>query len=205
MSYPLDERLAPLAPLRTFLQLFASAQGLFWLAWWAGYAWLPEGVLRGRMLPAALPLERLDTAGRVVAVLGWNVLAAAVFVAGANRLRVRRLPLGFVPPLVYWGLYGQLLGTNSFVPPLPERPAPSLATILARSGFMELTAYVLVAAATAGWSRWCQESWLGGPVRRLDPRPLRAPEYTMLAVAGVLLAAAALREVSQWCGASGGC
>ncbi|MBX5477399.1 MAG: hypothetical protein IRZ18_09805 [Clostridia bacterium] len=192
-------------PLRTFLKLFAAAQGLLWLAWWAGYAWFPEGALRARTISSALPLERFGPAGRVVAVLGSNVLAAALFVAGANLLRVRRLPLGFLPPLVYWGLYGLLLGTNSFATPLPERPAPSLAAVLARVGFMELTAYVLVAAATAGWARWRQDSWLGGPVRGLDPRPLRAPEYTMLALAGVLLVCAALREVSQWCGAPGSC
>lgn len=194
-----------MASLRTFLKLFVAAQGLFWLAWWTGYAWLPQGALRAHTISSALPLERFDAVGRAAAVLGWNVVVAAAFVAGANLLRVRRLPLGFIPPLFFWGFYGLLLGTNSFSIPLPERPVPSLATVLARSGVMELTAYVLVAAATAGWARWRQENWLGGAVRRLEPRPLRAPEYAMLAVAGVLLVGAALREVSQWCGAAGSC
>lgn len=202
---PRHGRAILLAPLRTFLRLFAAAQLLFWAAWWVGYAWLPETALRGRTGAALLPLERLPAGPRMLAVLGWNGLVAASFVAGANLIRVRRLPLGFVPPLAYWTLYGLLLGTGSFAGGPDGRLAPSLALVLGRAGFLELTAYLLVAAATAGWARWQQDGWLAGPLRPLAPPPLRATERALLVLAGALLVAAALREVGQWRAATGCC
>lgn len=198
-------RQAPFAPVLTFAALLAAAQALFWAAWWFGYRFLPEGALRGRTGAAALPLENLDPLWRALAVLAWNAFAACVFVAGANLLRVRQLPLGFVPPLAYWAMYGLILGTNSFAVPMAERPTPSPALFFQRSGVLELTAYLVVAAATAGRARWRQEGWLGGPVKRLEPRPPQPVERVMLALAAVLLIAGAVREVAQWCGAAGGC
>ena len=190
---------------RTLVRLFAVAQALFRLAWWFAYRWLPEGVLRGGTGASALPLERLSFWPRLLGIIAWNTLAAGLLVAGANRLQVRRLPLGFVPPLAYWLLYGLLLGSNSFATPLPARPAPSLALALQRSGLLELTAYLLVAAATARWARWRQEGWLWGPVRPLSPAPLGAGERGMLVAAAGLLIAAAARETLMWCAAAGGC
>jgi hypothetical protein len=189
----------------TFAGLLGVAQVLFWTAWWVAYRILPEGALRGRTGAAALPLEHLEPVPRALAVLAWNALTAGAFVAGANLWRVRRLPLGFVPAVTYWILYGLMLGSNSFALPLTERPAPSLAVLLGRSGILELTAYLLVAAATADRARWLQEGWWGGRVRRLEPRPLGAVHRGMVLLAAVLLVAGAVREVAQWCAAAGGC
>ncbi|MFO7246568.1 MAG: hypothetical protein FWJ62_07680 [Thermaerobacter sp.] len=150
------------APLRTLVVLLIAAHALFWSAWWLGFSLLPEGVLRGSSAASLLPLERLGAVPRALAVLAWNAAVAALLVAGANLVRVGRLPLGVLPPLYYWTLYGLLLGTNSFATPLPERVAPSLAVLLGRAGVLELHAYLLVAAAlllAAGAVRevvmWC--------------------------------------------------
>lgn len=193
-----------MAAALTFLRLYAVAQALFWFAWWMGYTFLPEGVLRGHTVAGMLPLERLGGVVRVAAAIsGWNALAATVFVAGANLLRVRQLPLGFVSTLVWWVLYGLMLGTNSFGTPLAERSEPSLGILLSRAGIFELTAYVLVAAATAASARWSQEHWLSGPVRPLKPRPLELSERFLLVLAAALIVGGALREASQLCTRTG--
>lgn len=204
MGHPPD-RQAARSPIVTFAGLFGVAQVLFWTAWWVAYRILPTGALSGRTGAAALPLEHLEPVPRALAVLAWNALVAGAFVAGANLWRVRRLPLGFVPALAYWMLYGLILGSNSFALPLAERPAPSLAVLLGRSGILELTAYLLVAAATADRARWLQEGWWRAHVRRLEPRPLGAVHRGMILLAAVLLVAGTVREVAQWCAAAGGC
>ncbi|HEX6988223.1 MAG TPA: hypothetical protein VF282_02040 [Bacillota bacterium] len=198
-------RTGPASPLRTLLLLVVVAQVLFWGAWWLGYTLLPEGVLRNTSGAAVVPLERLGGVARALAVLAWNGAAATLFVACANLLRVRRLPLGTIPPLAYWTLYGLLLGTNSFAAPAPERLAPSLAVLLNRAGVLELNAYLLVAAATAGRARWEQQAWWGGATRRVQPEPLGPAGWAMLAAAALLLIAGAVRETLMWCAAGGGC
>lgn len=198
-------RARPFSPLRTLLLLIVIAQALFWSAWWFGYTFLPEGILRNSSGAALLPLERLSGVPRALAVLAWNGAAATFFVAGANRLRVGRLPLGIIPPLVYWTMYGLLLGTNSLAVAGLGRQAPSLAVLLSRSGILELNAYLLVAAATAGWARWEQRSWWRGPTRRLEPQPVGPVGWIMVAAAALLLIAGAVRETIMWCAAEGGC
>lgn len=187
-----------MAAALTFVRLYVVAQALFWCAWWVSYTFLPKGVLRGQFVAGMLPLERLGGVATVAAaILGWNALAATIFVAGANLLRVRQLSLGFVSTLIWWILSGLLLGTNSFSTRLPERPAPSLDVLLGRAGIFELTAYVLVAAATGTAARWSQEHWLGRPVRPLTPQPLGRPERFLLVLAAMLIVGGALREASQ--------
>lgn len=201
----MNSRAGPVSSWRTLLLLIVISQALFWTAWWLGYTLIPEGILRNSTGAALLPLERLGGVARALAILAWNAAAATLFVAGANLLRVGRVPLGTIPPLIYWTMYGLLLGTNSFDVPLPERLAPSLAVFLSRAGILELTACLLVAAATAGWSRWEQKSFWSGPTRRLEPQPLGRTQWAMLALAALLLIAGAVRETIQWCAVEGGC
>ncbi len=195
----------PLRPLPALLALIGAGQVLFWSAWWLGYRWLPEGALQGKAMAANLPLEALPLLPRMAAIFLWNALWAAAFAGAANLLRIRRLPLGFVPVLALWTLYGLFLGTNSFSTPLPVRPAPSPELALQRAGVFELTAYTLMAGATVNLARWRQEGWLTGRVRRLTPLPLQRQNWVLLALAAVLLAGAAIRETLAWCGQTGGC
>ena len=135
------------AVFRVFLLLWIAGQTLFWLAWWVGYQFLPVGAVRGVGLAAGLPLENLDPWPQAAAILGWNLMAAGLFVGVTNLMRWGKLPLGVIPVLYFWGMYGLLLGSNSFGVAMPERAAPSLVTLLQRVGFYEITAYTLVAWA----------------------------------------------------------
>lgn len=195
----------PASPVKTLLRLVLLSQALFWSSWLVGYWLLPEGVLRNSSVAAVLPLAGLGGVSRTLAVLAWNAGAAALFVAGANLVRVRRIPLGAIPPLAYWTFYGLLLGTNSLGVPEAQRLAPSLAVLLGRAGILELNAYLLVAAATAGWARWEQARWWGGGTRRVQPQPLGRAGRLMLAAAALLLIAGAVREIVMWCAVDGAC
>jgi len=194
---------APLIPL--WLQAVAWSQALFWGAWWAGYLWLPEGILRGQSAAAALPIDHLPAVPRALAIIGWNLAWMLLFAVAANLLQVRRWPLGFTAVAAMWALYGLLLGTNSFAVPMPARLRPSPSVLLDRSGFTELSAYLLAAIATASIGRWRQGGWLSGAVERLPPSPLRLRHWLLLALAVLLLAAGAVREVMAWCSDTGGC
>jgi hypothetical protein len=189
--------------LRRLAGLFALAVGLLWLAWWVGYHWLPEGLLAGKNLAGNLPLEHLSRWPRAAAIFGWNLLWAGVFAGAANLLRVRRWPLGFTAVLGLWLLYGLTLGTNSFAEPLAVRPAPSLTLLLQRSGIFEMSAYLLIAVATARQARWEQARWWGGPLERLSPPPLVWGERALIVMGLLLLVGAAVRETLMWCQQAG--
>ena len=182
--------------MRTFVYLWLPGLVLCWLAWTFGYYLLPEGALRGAALSAEIPIEALGVWQRAATILGWNVAVCLIFIAGANLLWWVSLPLGYVPVVYFWVLYGLLLGTNSFGVPMPEQVAPDVATFLQRAGFYEITAYTLVAAATARWARWRQTGWLSGSIKRLAPGRLSTESYVMFAVALSLLVFSALREAA---------
>lgn len=189
--------------LPLWLRAVVYSQALFWGAWWAGYLWLPEGALRGSSGASMLPIDHLPPVSRTLAVIAWNLLWMLLFAAGANLMQVRRWPLGLTAVLAMWLIYGLVLGTNSFAVPLPARPSPSLALVLQRSGFLELSAYLLTALATAPIARWRQDGWLSGRMERIAPAPLAPRDRLLLALAVLLVGTGAMREVIQWCGASG--
>lgn len=123
---------------------------LFFIAWMLSYQLLPEGIFRGRT--GAAILAGSDAADsfllEFVRIAGINVIIAVLFILIPNRLIVvGRLPLGYLPPLLWAVMYGVFMGTNSFTIAAPERLAPSL-TVFGRSGLYEIAAYCLMAAAT---------------------------------------------------------
>ncbi|HEY8477756.1 MAG TPA: hypothetical protein VIN09_12910 [Chloroflexota bacterium] len=189
--------------MRIFVLLWTGSQAAFWLAWGIGYFFLPDQSVRGAGLAFYLPLETLPFERRVAGIVLWNAVIAAL-VAGANLVRWGRLPLGVLPVVSYWVHYGLLLGTNSFAVPTLHRAAPSIATLLQRSGLFELTAYTLVAAATFEWGRWRQTGLLWGPLERLHPQGLRRSHVLLLLLAMLLLIGAAVREAATWMAVTGG-
>jgi len=46
--------------------------------------------------------------------------------------------------------------------------------------------------------------WLG-KAERIAPTPLTSRHFLLLALAALLLVVGAVREVTQWCGVTGGC
>lgn len=133
-----------------FLALYGVGLFLFFGAWFVSYRFLPEAVLRGRTLAAVLAgQDAADTfLLEFVRIVGLNLAIATVFILLPNRLvAVGRMPLGYVPPLVWAVMYGIIIGTDSFTIGAAGRLAPSL-VVLARSGLYEIAAYCLLAAST---------------------------------------------------------
>ena len=173
---------------------------LFTIAWTTSYHLLPEGVLRGRLLGARMPIETPEVMTTFLRIFMVNLLAGCGIVTLGNLFRVGDTPLGYSVPLVHSVVYGVLLGTNSFGMPAAGPLAPSLTTLLGRSGAFEITAYIAIAAATTGLAIWRQRSVLDRHSEQVGSwRRWRLSRLEMAVVIGavVLLAAANYREASQ--------
>jgi hypothetical protein len=173
---------------------------LFTIAWIVGYRLLPEGILRGKLLAARLPVATPQLTTTFLRILAVNVLVGSGLVFVANLFRVGDTPLGYLVVMGHSVLYGILLGTNSFGIPAPARFAPSLTTLLGRSGAFEITAYIVVAVATQGLVLLRQPSWWSWRSERVGSWRrwrLSKTELAMVIGALVLLAAANYREAWQ--------
>jgi len=173
---------------------------LFTIAWTTSYYLLPEGVLRGKLLGARLPVETSQVMSTFVRIFVVNLLAGCGIVTLGNLFRVGDTPLGYSIVMVHSVLYALLLGTNSFGIPAPARFAPSLRTVLTRSGAFEITAYIAIAAATRGLAIWRQRSWLDWHSERVGlwrKWRLNRAEVVLVIGAFLLLAAANYREAVQ--------
>ena len=174
---------------------------LFIVAWTASYYLLPEGVLRGKLPGQRTPVETSHVITTFLRIFAVNLLAGCGLVALANLFRAGDTALGYFYPMYSSVLYGVLLGTNSFGLPAPARFAPSLTTVLSRSGAFEITAYIGIAAATRGLVIWRQRSWLdwrsGEQVGSWREWRLDRAEIAVVVGAILLLAAANYREAVQ--------
>jgi hypothetical protein len=173
---------------------------LFTVAWTASYYLLPEEVLRGKLLGQYIPIETSHVITTFLRIFGVNLLAGCGLVALANLFQVGDTSLGYQIVMFHAGLYGVLLGTNSFGIPAPARFAPSLETILSRSGAFEITAYIAIAAATRGLAIQRQRSWLDWHSEQVGSWRewrLNYAEITVIVGAILLLTAACYREAVQ--------
>ena len=173
---------------------------LFTASWSASYHFLLEGVLRGKLLGQHIPVVTPYVITTFLRVFGVNLLAGCGLVAVANFCQAGRTPLGYPIVMYHAVLYGVLLGTNSFGIPAPARFAPSLTTVLNRSGAFEITAYIAIAAATRGLIIWRQPSWLNWRSEQVGSWRkwrLNRAEIAVTAGAILLLAAANWREAVQ--------
>ncbi|WP_324669346.1 hypothetical protein [Geochorda subterranea] len=83
-----------------------------------------------------------------------QLLLATVSIAGVGLiLDERGHPLSYIVVMGWAGLYGLLLGTDSFSLPLLGGKMPPTLSVLMRSGPYELSAYALLAAALRGTAR----------------------------------------------------
>lgn len=173
---------------------------LFISAWIVSYHLLPEGILRGRLLASELPVETSQVTTTFLRIFAINLFVGCGLVILSNLFRVGEVPLGYLVVIGHSILYGILLGTNSFSIPAPVRFVPSLTTVLSRSGAFEITAYILIAAATFGFVIWGQQSWLNWHTERVGSwrkwRLSRA-EAAVIIGALLLLAVANYREALQ--------
>ncbi len=184
-----------------FLSLMVFGTVLFLLAWTAGYYLLPAGAFHAG---AEAQLESRGLGGIAGSVsdesLGIflnNLLPVVLIVLSNLVLRVNGIPLGYVVPLFNLVGYGLFIGTNSFLIPYPERLAPTFA-IMERSGPYEMTALVMIAAATAAWPRYTVRRIFRTEPERVPGAPRVTRQQVTFVLLGIaLLAGAAWREASM--------
>lgn len=169
-------------------------------AWWIGHAFLPERALQG-LFPAGRVLPEDGSWGHVfVFILFYNAVIAGGLIIGANLLRVGWFPLGYLPLLAHWLLFGLFLGTNSFGVSKEAKLSPSLLHLTGTTGFIEISAYTFLAAASSGLFLYRQQSWMNWKTsKERSWRELRLSgcEVLTLGVAVALIIVGAYREASS--------
>lgn len=165
------------------------------IVWFVSYYFLPYGILKGVIPSANLPLGNTFLSTFLTIFL-FNLIAACGFTVAANLLSVKSVPLGILYPMVQTCLFGIFLGTDSFGISHGGRLFPSI-SIVTGAGFYELTAYVLVASATAKFTLLNQTGWLSGNLERVKTRhdlKLTRADVLALILGVILLLVAAIIE-----------
>ena len=174
----------------------------FVAAWTVAYLVLPEGATRFtlRLLPSLD--ARADSAGVAATLFIWNAAFGFGVIALASLYSVGPISLAYFAPWTWLVRFGIALGTNSFALFVPgARTSPlDLQSIISHAGIPELIAYIVLATVLANASLWRQRRITDRNlirVRYLRDIRLTRLELSLVAVAFVLLAGAALIETSQ--------
>lgn len=149
-------------PVR-FAGLLILGVVLLILSWCAGYYLLPEQLLQTGAPAGEAAAQNMYW--EWARILGYNLLVLVVI--ALIGLLLPSYPFAYLVPLAWCVLYGLLLGTNSFVIPMPERLAPTL-DVFQRAGPFELAAYLLVAASAYSPARRTLTGFKAALSRRLD-------------------------------------
>ncbi|TMF81132.1 MAG: hypothetical protein E6I18_03800 [Chloroflexi bacterium] len=174
----------------------------FVVAWTVAYVVLPEGATRFTLglLPALD--ARADSTGVAATLFVWNAGFGFGVIALASLYSIGPISLAYFAPWTWLIRFGIALGTNSFALVAPgARIAPlDLRSIVSHAGIPELVAYIVLATVLANASLWRQRRITDRHlvrVRHLRDIRLTPLELSLVAVAFVLLAGAALIETSQ--------
>jgi hypothetical protein len=174
----------------------------FVVAWTVAYVVLPEGATRFTL--GLLPTldARADSAGVATTLFIWNAAFGFGVIALASLYSIGPISLAYFAPWTWLVRFGVALGTNSFalfVPGARIQPL-DLRSIISHAGIPELIAYIVLATVLANASLWTQRRITDRNVvriRHLRVIRLTRAELSLVAVAFVLLAGAALIETSQ--------
>ena len=174
----------------------------FVVAWTVAYLVLPEGATRFtlRLLPSLD--ARADSAGVAATLFVWNAAFGFGVIALASLYSVGPISLAYFAPWTWLVRFGIALGTNSFALFVPgARTSPlDVQSIISHAGIPELVAYIVLATVLANASLWRQRRITDRNlvrIRHLRDIRLTRLELSLVAVAFVLLAGAALIETSQ--------
>jgi len=182
----------------------AAAIGVvgFVVAWTVAYAVLPEGATRFTL--GFLPTldARADSAGVAATLFIWNAAFGFGVIALASLYSVGPISLAYFAPWTWLVRFGIALGTNSFALFVPGARIPPLdiRSIVSHAGIPELVAYIVLATVLANASLWRQRRVTDRHVvrvRHLREIRLTRVELSLVVVAFLLLAGAALMETSQ--------
>jgi len=161
------------------------------LTWIFSYRALPEGVVSGSSGVYYAPIKAEDVTVTFLRIFLWNLCVGCIPVAIGNFVRVKGIPLGYLLAFYHWGMYGVLLGTNSFVIPGPSKFLPSLTTLFYGSGIYEISSYTILSSAT--FSLYSQYGDSGGDwdstrKHKWSILRLSKTEYAAMAFAILILA-----------------
>ena len=156
---------------------------IFFGVWALSLAWLPEGLFRQLPLPSIGTCEA--NAANGVRLFIWNLILTGGLVALCSLFALGRFPYGYVMPWLLFGVYGGMLGTNSFLCAGVSDPVPlSISVLWTRAGFREIAGYLLIAAALANHFMWRQSSFFSHRVERV--RTLKELKLDCGAIIGLL-------------------
>ncbi len=157
-----------------FTSLLTACIILFLTAWLLGYYYLPEGVFRAsaeaQMSRSALSSSSTSVLEEWFKIFRANILPVVFILLGSMLIKVNGISFGYFVALYNITVYGIFVGTNSFAIPFPVRMVPSL-DILGRSGPYEMTALILLAAATYFWPRFEVKRIFQTNPERVHPDP----------------------------------
>ena len=156
------------------------------VAWTFSFKALPESVARGGSGAFYVPVIAENEALTFARIFLWNLCIGCVPVAIGNLARLKGVPLGYVLVFYHWGMYGVLLGTNSFVIPGPGRFVPSLMTLVYGSGIYEISSYTLISSATFNLHALHEEPGAGS--ERTQKSKWRIPKLSKTELALIALA-----------------
>jgi len=174
----------------------------FVVAWTVAYVLLPEGATRFTL--GFLPTldARADAPGVAATLFIWNAAFGFGVIALASLYSIGPVSLAYFAPWTWLVRFGIALGTNSFALFVPGARIPplDLRSVVAHAGIPELVAYIVLATVLANASLWKQRRVTDRNLvrmRHLRDIRLTRVELSLVAVAFVLLAGAALIETSQ--------
>ena len=174
----------------------------FVVAWIVAYVLLPEGATRFTL--GFLPTldARADAPGVAATLFIWNAAFGFGVIALASLYSIGPVSLAYFAPWTWLVRFGIALGTNSFALFVPGARIPplDLRSVVSHAGIPELVAYIVLATVLANASLWKQRRVTDRNlirIRHLRDIRLTRVELSLVAVAFVLLADAALIETSQ--------
>lgn len=173
---------------------------VFLCGWTFSYFSLPEGILRGRLSGHLLGSNGL-TGGSVwlewLRLFAINASVMLLLMIAPNVLLTEGgFPFGYGTVTLQSVLCSAVLGTDSFAIPLGRKMPPTVSFIWS-PGFLEISAYVLAAAATISISRYrLVGKWPKQTIEKLVPS--RAKFVISECRMGLFLATAILLTSCGW-------
>jgi hypothetical protein len=185
--------------VRAAIEIIVGAV-IFFGAWAASLAWLPEGFFLRLPLPSIGNCEPgVSQAWRTFI---WNLVLTGGLTAFASLFALNRFPYGYIVPWLMFAFYGGALGTNSFLCEEFSEPLPiTLSVLWTRAGFRESMGYLLIAAALANQYLWRQPSFFKARVERVrswKEFKLNLEVIFGLGTAIFLIAWGAIVEMTPW-------
>ncbi|MFC1852392.1 hypothetical protein ACFL27_19515 [candidate division CSSED10-310 bacterium] len=183
-----------------FLAFFGLNLLLFTLVWYGAYHFLPVSSLHNQTgaQAAIQQLRHLPLVDIWLIIVIHNALGICIIIFFNLLLQVNEYPAGYLFP-IFWAVYfGLLIGTNSFVLPMAERMAPSLA-VFTRAGPYEITGYILIATASTSLSRIrMKRLFFSWPKFIIHPKSLTQDEWFGIGAGIILTLLSAWREVMMF-------